>query len=795
MKFSEAWLREWVQTDLTSEQLCETLTMAGLEVDEVLPVAESFSGVVVGRVLSCIQHPDADKLRVTKVDVGASESLDIVCGASNCREGIRVAVAQVGAVLPRDFKIKKAKLRGQPSHGMLCAYQELGIDIEAEGILELPADAPIGMDFRDYLNLNDQIIDIDLTPNRADCLSIQGVARDVAALTGSSYEVPATPSVVVTEPQQLSIELQAPKACPKYLGRVIQGVNLSAQAPLWMQEKLRRSGIRSIDPIVDVTNFVMLELGQPMHAFDLASIQQGIKVRFAEQGETLTLLDGKTVTLQPETLVVADAHAPLALAGIFGGEASSVTSTTQDIFLECAFFAPDVIRGQARVYGLHTDSSHRFERGVDFELQEKAMARATALIVEICGGRVAELTTKLHADAMPTSQAVTLRKSKLDQVLGHVISHEEVHQILNHLELQAHYDNDTWKVQAPSFRFDMKIEEDLIEEVARVYGYHRIPHQAPTAELTMRQHQESALSLKKVRQTLLARGYQEAITYSFVDPKLQKLLHPEQTGLKLPHPISEDMSEMRMSQLTGLLNVVSHNQKRQQHRVRLFETGLRFVPDAKAPMGVHQEQVITMACSGANVLDMWHTEAKAASFFDLKADLESMLQMTADSLSFEFQAAPVAGFHPGQCAKIMRYGQQVGVIGTLHPNLQKPFGLSDRVVLCEMTLASVLEARVPEFAAISKYPSNRRDIAVVVEEKVQANDLLKVIRKIGADQLVDLNLFDIYQGSGIEQGFKSFALSMVIQNIHRTLEEPEITEIVAEIVQALQTEFNASLRD
>ncbi len=795
MKFSEAWLREWINPEITSEQLCEQLTMAGLEVDDISQVAGDFTGVKVGRVVSCQQHPDADKLRVTQVDIGETELLDIVCGASNCREGLFVAVATVGALLPGNFKIKKAKLRGQPSHGMLCAYQELGIEIEQDGIIELPQDAVIGTDFRDYLKLNDQIIDIDLTPNRADCLGLLGLAREMAALNGLSYLKPSWSPIEPTINEAIDIKLEASKACPKYLGRVIRGVNMSAQTPLWMQEKLRRSGVRSIDPIVDVTNYVMLELGQPMHAFDLNQIEGTVSARYAREGETLVLLDGKEVTLRSDTLVIADQNKALAMAGIFGGLASSVTQATQDIFLECAFFSPDEMRGQARHYGLHTDSSHRFERGVDYALQELAIERASQLISDICGGEFSQVHAVIEADDLPQSKQVTLHKEKLDRVLGHAITHERIEQIFHGLELSFTYTQDTWVVDVPSFRFDLAIEEDLIEEVARVYGYNNIPNVAPSGMLSMRTHKESLLTLNKIRQTLITRGYQEAVTYSFVDPKLQVLMHPNLEALTLPNPISEDMSVMRTSLFTGLLSAVSYNQKRQQNRVRLFETGLRFLPDASSPMGVKQQPVLAAVVSGAQQVEHWNSPTRQADFFDLKSDLECLLELTADALSFDFEKVVCDGFHPGQCAQINYLGEKVGVIGTIHPSLHKTFGLTERTIICEVELACLQKYKVPQFDCVSKFPSNKRDIAIIVDEKVNSNNLLNLIRKVGGSQLVDLNLFDIYQGSSIEQGYKSFAISMVIQDNDRTLEEPEITEMVTKIVSALKSDFNASLRD
>lgn len=518
MKFSENWVREWVNPSISTEQLCDQITMLGLEVDGVEKVAGDFTGVVVGEVVECAQHPDADKLRVTKVNVGGDRLLDIVCGAPNCRQGLKVACATEGAVLPGDFKIKKTKLRGQPSEGMLCSFSELGIDVDADGIIELPLDAPVGTNLREYLDLDDKAIEISLTPNRADCLSIAGVAREVGVVNKQVVNQPHFDAVPATISDKVQIELKAPEACPRYLLRVVKNVNVKAQSPIWLQEKLRRCGIRSIDPIVDITNYVLLELGQPMHAFDASKVSQPVQVRLANNGEELVLLDGTTAKLQPNTLVIADQTGPLAMAGIFGGQASGVDAeTTKDVILEAAFFAPLAIAGRARQYGLHTDSSHRFERGVDFTLQRHAMERATALLLEICGGEAGEICEVVSEQYLPKVNEVTLRREKLDSLLGHHIETETVTEIFERLGFAVKYANDVWTVTSASWRFDIEIEEDLIEEVARIYGYNSIPNNAPLAHLRMRKHKESDLDLSRIKTALVDADYQEAITYNFVD--------------------------------------------------------------------------------------------------------------------------------------------------------------------------------------------------------------------------------------------------------------------------------------
>ncbi|WP_318495550.1 phenylalanine--tRNA ligase subunit beta [Photobacterium leiognathi] len=795
MKFSESWLREWVNPAVNSEELAHQITMAGLEVDGVEAVAGEFTGVKVGQVVECAQHPDADKLRVTKVDVGAEELLDIVCGASNCRQGIKVAVATVGAVLPGDFKIKKAKLRGQPSHGMLCSFTELGIDVESDGIMELAEDAVLGTDFREFLGLDDVTIDVDLTANRADCLSIAGLAREVGVLNRAEVTEPQFEIVAPTAADTIAIDVKAPAACPRYLGRIIRNVNVQAETPLWMQEKLRRCGTRSIDPIVDITNYVLLEMGQPMHAFDLAKIDGGIVVRMAEQGEKLTLLDGNEAELNDNTLVIADNKQALAIAGIFGGEFSGVNTETKDVLLECAFFAPDAIRGRARSYGLHTDSSHRFERGVDATLQTKAMERATALIIEICGGEVAPIVEAESEADLPKAATIELRRTKLDRLLGHSIASEEVVEILTRLGCDVETTDAGWKAVAPAWRFDMAIEEDLVEEVGRIYGYNNIPNQSPVAALSMNLHKEANLPLKRVRDLLVDRGYQEAITYSFVEPEQQKLIVPEIEPLILPFPISVEMSAMRLSLWTGLLNTVVFNQKRQQPRVRLFEAGLRFIPEESAENGMRQEMMLAGVIAGNRSDEHWDIATNTVDFFDLKGDLEAILELTANEAAFSFKAAKHPALHPGQSAAIVVDGKEVGFIGTVHPELERKFGLNGRTIVFEIEWAAINTRMLPEAVVVSKFPANRRDIAVVVSEDVAAGDVVEACRANGGELLTDVNLFDVYTGKGVEEGNKSLAIALTLQSAERTLEEADIASAVEAIVAALAEKFGASLRD
>jgi phenylalanyl-tRNA synthetase beta chain len=795
MKFSEAWLREWVNPAIDTNTLSEQLSMAGLEVDGIETVAGEFSGVVVGEVVECGPHPDADKLQVTKVNVGADELLDIVCGAKNCRQGLKVAVATVGAVLPGDFVIKKAKLRGQPSHGMLCSLSELGMADDSDGILELPQDAPVGQNIRDYLKLDDRIIEVDLTPNRADCLGIKGLAREVGVLNKLSVSQPLITPVAASIADKKTITLSSPQACPRYLGRVVRNVNVKATSPLWLTEKLRRCGVRSIDAVVDITNFVLLELGHPMHAFDLAKIDGDINVRMAEEGEKLVLLDESEVVLKANTLLIADNNKALAMAGIFGGLHSGVTTETKDVFLESAFFAPLAIAGKARQYGLHTDASHRYERGVDPQLQLMAMERATELLLQICGGEAGPVVEAVSEADLPKAATISLSQEKLARILGISIDKAEVSAIFNRLGLEVSDTTDGWQVTVPGYRFDISIAEDLIEEVARVYGYNSIPNLAPKASLKMRTFREAELNVQRLRTVLVDRGYQEAITYSFVDPKVQQVLMSQQQALLLPNPISADMSAMRLNLWPGLLQTVLYNQNRQQSRIRLFEYGLKFIPDAAAEGGVRQVPVIGGVIVGSMHNEHWNMENRNADFYDIKGDVEALLAQTSASEQFRFVTAEHSALHPGQTAAVYRADQHVGYVGALHPEAERKLGIKGKAYLFELDVAALGLREIVQAHELSKYPANRRDLAIVVKSEVRFADIAATIKKVGGNQLVDLKLFDVYTGTGVAEGFKSLAIAVTLQDIARTLEDKDIQQLVNQVVSALGDEFNATLRD
>lgn len=793
MKFSESWLREWVNPDLKTEDLVEQVTMAGLEVDAVDAVATAFTGIVVGEVLKKEQHPDADKLSVCEVSDG-SEIFQVVCGAPNVRAGLKVPFAKIGAVLPlpdgKDLKIKKAKLRGVESIGMLCAEAEMGMAESSDGLMELPVDAPVGQDIREYLKLDDNIIEVDLTPNRADCLSVKGLAREVGVLNNEDVIEPAIEAIAPAIDDTFAVTLSAPTACPKYLGRVVKGINVKAQTPLWMVEKLRRSGIRSIDPIVDVTNFILLEQGQPMHAFDLAKLSGGINVRFANDKEKLTLLDGQEIELNSETLVIADNNKALAIAGVMGGEDSGVNAETQDIFLEVAYFNPIAIAGKARNYGLHTDSSHRFERGVDYELQKAAMERATQLIIEICGGEAGPVVETVEQAEMPAARKVELREERIVQMLSLELPKADVTNMLTRLGMGVTETENGWTVDVPSYRFDVSIEPDLIEEIARIHGYNNMPVTIPMANLDLNAEDEVKTPLQLIKQLFIARGYQEAITYSFVDPKAQSIVDPQNEGLALANPISADMGVMRTNLWTGLIKAAEYNLNRQQDTVRMIESGLRFVPQNGELI---QEPVISGLVCGNRMSKGWTNGTGKVDFFDVKADVEAMLALNGGA-GYRFEVGSHPALHPGQTAAIFKGDKQVGLLGAIHPQVQAKLGIKQNLFLFELTLTDITEGSLPNYAPLSKFPAVSRDLAFVVEESVQWSQVEEKIRENAGEQLIDLTLFDVYRGQGIENGRKSLALGLTWQDPSRTLNDEEITSWVDSVVSSLADALGAQLR-
>ena len=794
MIISESWLREWVDSGLTTDELAASLTMAGLEVDGIAPVAREFNGIIVAEVRQVTQHPDADKLRVCSVFDGEHEQ-QVVCGAPNVVPGMKAPFATVGATIEtgqsKPLKITKAKLRGVESHGMLCSAEELGLEESSEGLMELPSDASVGQDFRAYLQLSDSMIELDLTPNRGDCLGVRGIAREVGVLSRKEVCEPAVNPVEPVHTEEFPVIISATEACPRYLGRVIRNVKLNACSPLWMQEKLRRSGLRSIDPIVDVTNFVLMELGQPMHAFDFEKLSGKICVRMADDGEAITLLDGKEIALSADTLVIADAEKPVAMAGVMGGLATAVSDATEHVFLECAFFAPLSIAGRARAYGLHTDAAHRYERGVDFELQHRAMERATELLLDIVGGEPGPITEAIGT--LPERNTVRLRFASIKKDLGVTISAQEVAEILSRLGFViTAQDNQSIEVEVPSYRFDVSIEADLIEELARIFGYDNIPQTAGLSAQRFPKSSETSIETNRLREHLVALGYQEIISYSFIDPTLSELITGSQQTVSLQNPISEEMGVMRSSLLPGLLSSYQHNANRQHERLRFFETGLVFQLNGEE---VQQEARVGGLIAGSQLPKSWSNGRDQSDFYDLKGDVEVLLGLGGKTGQLSFFPAAESGYHPGQCAEIRNpEGERVGVLGALHPAIQRKLGLDQSIFVFELRLVSLLEARMPQVSALSKYPEVQRDMAIVIDEAVSADSISNLVRASAGEFLTDLRIFDVYQGDAIAKGQKSVAFGLTWQHPSRTLGDEEITAIIGNCVNALQEQFNADLR-
>ena len=787
MIISEQWLRTWVSPQVTTDALSHKLTMIGLEVDSIAGAAEAFSGVVVAQIIAAEQHPDADKLRVCTVNAG-DETVQIVCGAPNARAGLIAPLAKVGAVLPGDFKIKKAKLRGVESQGMLCAGAELTISEDNDGLMELPADAPIGADIREYLSLDDQVIELGLTPNRADCLSVRGIARDVAVAFDETLNETAIAPVESTIADTFPVAIEATAKCPRYLGRVIKNVDLSRPTPDYMRERLERAGLRSIDAAVDVTNYVLLELGQPLHAFDLDQLNGGIVVRECKPDEVLTLLDGTEQALEPGTLVIADHTQPLALAGIMGGADSGVSESTTNLFLESAFFTPELMAGRARSYGLHTDASHRYERGVDFQLQREAMERATQLFIDAVGGEAGPVTEVVSDADLPVNEAVLLREAQIEKLLGIKIDRVEVERILEGLGFWVVGHKQGWLCTAPSWRFDMGLEVDLIEELARLIGFDAIPSQPIKASLIPVGVPETRRALRMAKNELVARGYFEAVTFSFVAPEVQSYFDPELSPIALKNPISADLAVMRTSLIPGLLKAIAHNASRQQSRVKLFETGLKFMPGE----GTEQIPMLAIAVSGLRDLEGWSTDKTAADFFDVKGTLEGLLANLGDRLTFEASVFP--GLHDGQSAAILVDGKCVGRIGAVHPSVRKAMGIPANTVVAEVLQSVVNEVAMPAYDDISKYPETRRDLALVADKSAASAEVLSTIRKAAGSLLTKLDLFDVYEGAGLAEGKKSLAIGLTFQDQSRTLDESEVSSAVDQVLDSLKEKLGIELR-
>jgi phenylalanyl-tRNA synthetase beta chain len=788
MKASISWLKSLCPTDLSIDDIVRRLTMAGLEVDGVEPASKPWTHVVVGEVLSVTQHPDADKLNVCEVTDGES-TYQVVCGATNVRAGLKVPFARVGAVIGDDFRIQQAKLRGVDSHGMLCGADELGLSDERDGLMELPDHVVTGSDVADLLSLPDHVVEVDLTPNRGDCLSITGLARELGVLSQTTVRTVDCEAVDPESDETHDVHLSAPEGCPCYVGRVIEHVDVTKPTPMWMVERLRRSGIRSIDAIVDITNYVMLELGQPMHAFDRDQLVGEIDVRMAHPGEQLVLLDGKTLTLSDDVLVIADQEKALALAGIMGGEHSGISERTTTVFLESAYFDPITIAGKARRYGLHTDASARFERGVDWQLAERACQRATALILDICGGVPGPVMITDNEQALPTLQVVTLTHARIKQQLKIELASETIQQMLQALGFDVDVTSDGFRCVAPSWRFDIAIEQDLIEEIARIYGYNNLPTSLPAQALTMAAVPEAETPLMRLKHYLVDQDIQEVVTYSFVDPAMQALLGDGVEGVRLANPIASNLAEMRRSLMPGLVEAVRHNVNRQAPRVRVFETGQCFVSSDDQ---LDQSERLGIALYGQQA-PLHFSGDRLVDFFDLKGIVDGLgIVNGGGSLSWSSGEHPALA--PGQTARVSINGQSIGIVGRLHPRLARELDLPKPLFLADLNLSPLLSGQVTAFKAISRYPRVLRDLAVVVDDSIAWQQIVDAVKSLGDSRIQSVELFDVYRGTGVPEGCQSLALSLSLQDPEKTLDDVAIQEMVDQVVRTLGEQTGAELR-
>jgi phenylalanyl-tRNA synthetase beta chain len=790
MKFSESWLRSFVNPSLTGEAFSHLLTMAGLEVEEEHRVAPAFDKVVVARVLEVNKHPDADRLNVCRVDIGSGEAQQIVCGAPNVAPGLKVPCALPGAILPGDFTIKVAKVRGIESSGMLCSARELGIAEDSSGLLVLPDDAPVGQDIRAYLDLDDRLLTLKLTPNRADCLSLSGVAREVAALTRTPATYPEFVAAPVSIADRRRIVLDAPEACPLYCGRVVSGVDGRAATPEWMKRRLERSGLRSISALVDITNYVMLELGQPLHAFDNTRLDGAIHARMARAGEKILLLNEQTLELQDDVLLIADDKHPVAMAGIMGGEDSGITLDTREMFLESAFFAPKAIAGRARRYGFVSDASHRFERGVDFGGTRRALERATQLILEICGGQAGPLCEA--EAALPQRAAVRLRPARVSKVLGVAFAPDLIGELFARLDLAYKREGDDFIVTPPSYRFDIEIEEDLIEEIVRLYGYDNIPSPAPCALLSMLPQSEEVRPLGRVRQILADRGFQEVINFAFVDEAWESDFAANAAPIRLANPIASQMSMMRSTLIGGLVANVVTNLKRRQSRVRVFETGRCFRRDKYgSPVeGFHQPWKIAALAYGSALPEQWASPGRNVDFFDIKGEIETLLAPRVA----RFEKVDHPALHPGRSASVSVDGKVIGLVGELHPQWLQKYDLPLAPLIFELDLDALTLSALPQYSEISRQPPAIRDLAIVVDQKLELQALMDGMAAHRPAIIQDIRLFDVYTGKGIAAGEKSLAFRIVMQDTQKTLQDAEVDAAVQQLMSYLQHAFAAQLR-
>jgi phenylalanyl-tRNA synthetase beta chain len=785
MKFSEHWLRSMVDPPLDSDALAHALTMAGLEVEHRAPVAPAFTHVVVARVLSVERHPNAERLTVCTVDAGCDAPLMIVCGAPNVAPGVVVPCALAGAELPGGSVIRAATMRGVASQGMLCSAAELGLADEASGLLLLDPGLTIGSDLRQTLDLDDTLLTLKLTPNRADCLSVVGIAREVGAITASPVTLPSDAPIASATTTTRGVRVEAPLACPRFCARVIEGIDARAPTPAWMKQRLERSGIRPISAVVDVTNYVMLERGQPLHAYDNAQLDGDIVVRFPRDGEQLTLLNGQQLELDPSLLLVADEAKPLGLAGIMGGEHSGISNSTSSVLVEGAFWNPAVIQGKARRLGFVTDAGYRFERGVDFKASPGAVDRATALILALCGGRAGPLIDV--CGELPRRDPVRVRGARIARILGVTIPSDEIAAIFVRLGLAPQRDGDDFVITPPSYRFDLAIEADLIEEVARLYGYDKIPTSVSARAQTMLPAPEASRPLAQLRQRMVDRDYQEIITFSFVNSAWEQALRSNPSPIKVLNPIAAHLDVMRTTLLGGLLDTLRTNLNRKAERVRIFEAGRCFLREGER---ITQPARIGGLAFGPADPVQWGSGKHAADYFDVKGDVEAL----AAPLAVTTEAAPHPALHPGRSARVLVAGKPLGWIGELHPRLTRDFGLPKSPVVFELDCEPLTQLSMPVAQAVSKLPLVRRDVAVVVDEGVPAQDILAALEAMKPSQIEQISLFDVYKGPGIESGKKSLAILVLIQDTERTLTDAEIDAAVAVLLRELESRFNATLR-
>jgi phenylalanyl-tRNA synthetase beta chain len=788
MKFSENWLRQHVKTSASRDALAATLTAIGLEVEALTALGEQLDGVVVGKILSAEKHPEADKLQICQVDVGGAAPLQIVCGAPNARAGLLAPLATIGTQVG-DITIKAAKLRGVASNGMLCSAKELGIDADASGLLELPDDAPVGKPLADYLGLPDAAIELKLTPNRADCFGVRGIAFDVAAATGCEVEPLQAEPVAAVTTAAMAVELNAGADAPRFVARVIEGVDARAKTPLWMAQRLQRSGVRPISLLVDITQYIMLELGQPMHAYDRDLLHGPLGVRHARAGETLKLLNGDSATLDAQFLVITDADRVVGLAGIMGGDDTKVGDATRHVVLEAAHFAPAAIIGRSRKLGLHTDAGHRFERGVDPELPPLAIEYASRLILEIAGGTPGPVVDVLRDADIPKPQVVSLRRARLARVLGMQVDDAEVARILSALGLTVAATASGWTVRVPPRRFDIAIEEDLIEEIARIHGYDRIPTRLPGGATRLIAPSETRSSEHDTRRQLVARDYLEAINYAFVDAELLATWQLTDASVALANPLSAELGVMRTRLLPGLTAALARNTARQQARVRMFELGRSFAASADAP--IETRRIAAVACGDAHPAQ-WGVPTRKLDFHDIKGDLESLAALSGADLEYRVSTQPFA--HPGRSADVYRDDVCIGWMGQVHPRVQQAMGVDAEVYAFEIELDALLTRPLPRAVALSRYPSVRRDLAFIVAETVCWDALQATVRQVAGAALRDLQLFDRYVGKGVETGCKSLAMALILQDDSRTLTDRDVDAVVADVVAALAAQHGAVIR-